>query len=444
MKLPFRYQFILAPSITVILLACLVAYTSYELSRIYDENEATVYWEIVNDNAQTAITSINTLNNTVNKLSGTQSPQQDDNFFSYLEQSQILSDNLYDQNLLEQIPEELRQRILGVEKGLREPENTEPAKLLSSINQFLPDLEYQAKIIAAQRRTAYIDNHHKLLDIIARLTTVQISALLICIIVATLLALWGLFTIRQRFNRLQSRAQLVCSSSNLDSSTHVKSGDELDNLENCLVNMTDKLLNAVSVENVLRGVENERRRIAMDMHDGVLADLTGINRQLDDDSSIRKDINEVINNLRRTIDDLHPQVLEILGLNAALNSWLERQSKASGFPQHHYDFEDAIEQSINLEQKINLFRIITEAITNVAKHAHADRLELVLRINDNQLILSVEDNGVGMPSELKANSHGIANINERARLLSANAKWNTSRFSRGTCFELTLPLSTDS
>ena len=444
MQLPFRYQFILAPSLTVILLACLVAYTSYELTRIYDENEATVYWEIVNDNAQTAIATVNQLNTTIKQLSDIPSPQQDDNFFSYLEQSQILSDNLYDRNLLEQIPQELRQRILSVEKLLREPERTDPATLLSSINQFLPDLVYQAKIIAAQRRTTYIDNHQKLLEIINRLTTVQISALLICIIAATLLALWGLFTIRQRFNRLQSRAQLVCASSKFDSSTRLKSSDELDNLENCLINMTDKLLNAVSIENVLRGVENERRRIAMDMHDGVLADLTGINRQLSDDSAIRNDVNEVIDNLRRTIDDLHPQVLEILGFNAALNSWLERHSSAPGFPQYHYDFENTIEPLLNLEQKINLFRIITETITNVTKHAHADRLELVVRLNDNQMILSVEDNGIGMPTDVPNNGHGIANIKERSRLLGASVSWRRSRFARGTCFELTLVLASNS
>jgi len=180
----------------------------------------------------------------------------------------------------------------------------------------------------------------------------------------------------------------------------------------------------------------------MDMHDGVLADLTGINRQLDDNSNMRKDINDVIDNLRRTIDDLHPQVLEILGLNAALNSWLERQSTTQGFPQYHYDFDNAIEQSINLEQKINLYRIITEAVTNVAKHAHSDRLELVLRTNNNQLILTIEDNGVGMPDEFDASSHGVANINERTRLLNSSATWRPSRFARGTCFELKLPLST--
>jgi len=441
MKLPFRYQFILTPSITVILLACLVAYTSFELSRIYNQNQATVYWEIVNDNVQTAIATTNSLNKTISKISNEQSLQQDDNFFRYLELSQILTDNLYDQNLLDQFPAELRQRILNIEELLREPERADPLKLINKINAFLPDLEYQAKIITAQRRSAYIDNHHKLLEIISRLTTVQISALLICIIVATLLALWGLYVIRQRFDRLRTRAQLVCTGGNPDSSNIVHSNDELDSLENCLVNMTDKLLNAVSVENVLRGVENERRRIAMDMHDGVLADLTGINRQFDSDSTMRSKIDTIITDLRRTIDDLHPQVLEILGLNAALTSWLERQSVITGFPNYHYEFDENIEQSISLEIKINLFRIITEATTNVIKHAQADRLEIVLRMNADDLILSIEDNGIGMPNVVDATSHGVANINERARLLGATVNWRNARFARGTCFELKLNLA---
>ena len=435
MHLPFRYQFILAPSITVILLAILVAYTSYELSQIYDENEVTVYWEIQHDDIQTAIATINSLNKTIPTLSKQNPTQDDDTFFTYLEQSQILSDRLQDENLLELFPETLRARITISQNLLHEPERVDPAILLNSINSLIPDLEYQAKIIAASRRSSYIDNHQKLISIISRLTTVQIATLIICIIVAAGLALWGLFVIRKRFSKLQTRAQLVCNNKNLNK--HNQQGDELDNLENCLVNMTDKLLHIVSVENVLHGVENERRRIAMDMHDGVLADLTAINRQLDSNPSLRTDIDSIITDLRRTIDDLHPQVLEILGLKAALQSWLDRQQ----LPTYHFDFSDELEKSLNLQQKINLFRIITEAVTNIIKHAHADRFELILRDRDNTLILCIEDNGVGMPTKINPDSHGYANINERAQLLGATAEWRTSRFATGTCFELTLALT---
>lgn len=435
MRLAFRYQFILAPSIIVFLLACLVAYTSYELSRIYDENEITVYWEILQDDIQTAIVTSKTLNNTISNLSSEQSPQQDDVFFAYLEQSQIISDRLQDENLLELFPDRLQQEINNAQILLHEPERVEPGLLLKALNQLLPKLEYQAKIIAASRRSAYIDNHQKLLNIISRLTTVQIATLIICIIAAAGLTLWGLFVIRQRFHRLQARAQIVCNQKHPDH--NIKSGDELDDLENCLSNMTDKLLNRISVENVLRGVESERRRIAMDMHDGVLADLTAINRRLDSEPSLRTNIDSIINDLRRTIDDLHPQVLEILGLKAALQSWLERQN----LPQYHFDFAEKLEQRLSLDQKINLFRIITEATTNIMKHAYADRFELILRTHNNALILNIEDNGVGMPTDINPSGHGYANINERAQLLSAAAVWKKSRFATGTCFELTLELT---
>jgi len=440
MKLSLRSQFILAPAITVIFLACLVAYTSIELSQIYDANEATVNWEIIHDDVKTAIATANRLSATINNLSSEKTPQQDDNFFSYIELSQRLFSNLYDRHLLEQFPTQLKNQIFALKPLLREPERNDPALLLTSINKLLPDIEYQAKIIAAQRRTIYIDNHQKLINIISRLTSVQISALLLCITVASLLALWGLFVIRRRFRNLQNRAQLVCTGGKLDTKQSASSGDELDELEACLVGMTNKLLTAVSVENVLRGVEKERRRIAMDMHDGVLADLTGINRQLDNNSKVRSAIDTIIVDLRRTIDDLHPQVLEILGLNSALKSWLERQSTSNDFPQYHYDFDEQIEQTINLEQKINLFRIIIEAITNVLKHAHANRLEVVLRISHDTLILTVEDNGIGLPDKLDVTSHGVANMTERARLLGATANWSKSRFARGTRFELTLKL----
>jgi len=435
MHLPFRYQFILAPTITVILLACLVGYTSYSLSLIYNENEATVYWEILNDDIQTIITTTNTLNTTINKLSSETSPRQDDLFFTYLEQSQRLSGRLRNPNLLELFSIDLRKRISTTQKLLREPERVDPVALIAAMNQVLPELEYQAKIIAASRRTAYIDNHQKLINIISHLTSVQIAALIICIIVAAGLALWGLFIIRQRFRRLQTRAQLVCKQDDITADS--KQGDELDNLEHCLVNMTDKLLNVIRIENVLRGVESERRRIAMDMHDGVLADLTAINRQLDTDSPLRSDVNSIIIDLRRTIDDLHPQVLDILGLKAALQSWLERQQA----PQYHFEFADDLEQSLTLEQKINLFRIIAEAVTNIIKHAHADRFELILRVHDNALILNVEDNGVGMPKTIDPAGHGYANINERAQLLNAKAIWKQSRFSTGTCLEIVLSLA---
>jgi len=450
MSLPFRYQFILAPALIVVLLAGLVGYTLLELSRINDENESRIYWEVVHDNIQSAIATANTLQKTISSLSRGQALEQDEQFFSYLEQSQRLADNLFKPTLLEQLPADLHSQVIEAKPLLLDADQAQPADIAAYLEQLLPELAYQSRIITAQRRSVYIDNHHSLIAIISRLSTVLITALLVCIVIASGLAAWGLIVVRKRFQQLSEHAQLACPGKPLPGSGNKTVRDELDELEHCLTSMTERLLNVVSVENVLRGVEDERRRIAMDMHDGVLADLTSINRQLDSLGSgdnidtalsgMREDIDEIIRTLRRTIDDLHPQVLEILGLDAALRSWLERQSSSAGFPHYHYECEADIDDLLDLDQKINLFRIMTEAITNAVKHAHGDRLELVLRKVDQQLILTVEDNGVGMPEDINTSGHGYLNINERAHMLGAEVNWRNSRFARGTCFELILPL----
>ena len=452
MKLSFSYQFILAPFVTVIILAGLVAYTLFELANINRENDIARQREILTDSIQGAIVSATRLDKVIHALQSTQEIEQDDLFFSYLEQSRILSDSLLNPNLLGQVPTELQQQMKRTIALLREPERTKPDAIRLSLSALQPALEYQYKIFAAHRRTTYIENHHSLVAISSRMTTILLACLIVCIVLASGLAFWGLSVNRRRLKHLTQRARVVCISDASPLSTPVTTSaqDELDDLEICLANMTNRLLNTISVKNVLHGVEKERRRIAMDMHDGVLADLTAINRRLDSlnntpiaqekITTLRAEVDDIINDLRCTIDDLHPQVLETLGLDSALHSFLTRHSDTAGFPNYHFEFDDKIENSIPIELKLNLFRIVTEAVTNVIKHARSNRLEVSLRIIIQQLILTVEDNGIGLPEKFERSGHGCANMTERAHLIGATVQWRTSRFATGTCFELTLPL----
>lgn len=451
MKLPFRYQFVLAPSLIVVILAALVAYTLVELANINQANEVTRQWELVSDRSQSALADISRLEQIIHDLNSKQQLQEDDHFFNYLEQTRIVADDFSDTYLIGQLSSELRMQLRQSEKLLREPERVEPMTLGSALSELRPLLEKQQKLFAAQRRASYIDFHRSLLVIIARMSVVLPTVLLLCIVLAIGLGLRGLFIIRRRLAQLNENAQAACVSNWLPAIETTAPRDELDDLEICLANMTKRLLHVVSVENVLHGVENERRRIAMDMHDGVLADLTVINRKLDSiqDGSveaaairaIRVEVDDIIGNLRRTIDDLHPQVLEILGLEPALRSLLDRYSAVSEFPQCHFEFAAEIDTVIPPPVKLSLFRILTEAINNVVKHAHGDRLEICLRLVAQQLIVNVEDNGVGMDSAANGTGHGCANMAERAQLLGATVQWRAARFSSGTCFELVLPLA---
>lgn len=449
MKLPFRYQFILAPFTIVLLLAGLVAYTLIELSNINHEHEITRQWAIVTDRIQTAISTAVRLKQVIDGLLTTQDVQEDDHFFDYLEQTGILAGTLSDPLLLGHFPVDLRQKIARNELLLHEPERVNPNAISKFITDLLPDFEYQYKIIAAQRRTASIDNHLKLLALSTRMTTVLLTSLIVCIALATGLALWGLYVIRRRLKLLTTRSLALCEGGFTQVPEPTTSRDELDDLEIYLIKMTSRLLSTVSVENVLRGAENERRRIAMDMHDGVLADLTAVNRRLDkfepgysknEIVALRRDVDDIINDLRCTIDDLHPQVLETLGLESALDSFLARRKVEIGFPHFHFEFDKRIEVALTIDHKINVFRIITEAINNVIKHAHCHRFEVCARVISPRLILTVEDDGVGYPEKKSAAGHGCSNMTERARLMGATVQWRVSRFATGTCFELSLAL----
>ena len=469
MKLPFRYQFILAPVIISVLLAGLVAFTLFEISNINRENNTAKHWEILTDKIQTAIASATHLHTIIEDISSLKTLEDDDLFFAYLEHSKILSESLTDAYLLSQISVELRKLIKKNEPTYRKPELVNPKFVSESINTLLPALEYQYKIFASYRRTAIINNHKELVSISSRLTGVLITTLVLCIILASSLTFWGLRITRNRLKGLAQRAYEMCAAANpllpptsavrddvdnQDDLDEVDKFDEIDDLEVCLTNMTQRVFRVVSVENALRGAEDERRRIAMDIHDGVLADLTVVTRNIDglalpcDDDKVvkdklgilRKDVNGVIKNLRRTIDDLHPQVLDTLGLEFALHSFMGRYDLGSGFPKHSFDFDKSIETLLTADQKLNLFRIVIEAINNVIKHSHCEHFEVSLRIVAQQIIVTVEDNGIGIDEDQEYKGHGCANITERASIIGSTVHWSESRFVSGTNFELTIPL----
>lgn len=459
MKIPFRYQFILAPLVIVVILAGLIAYTLYVLAEINHQSKVTRHWEILTDQVHTSINSAGKLRTTIASMldskNGSSEHDQEDQFFTYLEQARIFSDSVLDPNLLDQVSPDLRKLIQRHRESLKEPENVNPAVISRIIDELMPLLDYQSKIFVAQRRTQYMGHHRQLVDISSRLTTVLLVGLITCIALASILAIWGLYVTRRRLNNLTRRANQVCTGEITALPAPGKVSDELDDLEHCLFDMTERLLKVVSVENVLLGVENERRRMAMDMHDGALADLTAINRHLDglqggadEIKQIRSQVDEVIRSLRATIDDLHPQVLETLGLKAAFESFLDRNTAMPDYPKVVFEFEAGLEDYLTLEQKLALFRIFTEVVNNVFKHARCTQLEISVRKIAGQLVLTIEDNGIGRVDDIindkRSDGHGYQNVTQRANLLGASVSWQAGRFSSGIRFELKLTLRMNS
>ncbi len=450
MRLPFRYQFLLAPAAIILLLTGLVAYLLFELPNISRENEMTKQWEVVTDRVQVLIAVATRLDQIAQAMSVAAPGKRDALLFDYIEQAQIYLENIHYPELLARAPEDIRSMLVASAARLRDPARVDPDVAHATLAAVVPGLTSLYNEFLSQRRSAYIAYHKNLIVIIPRLMGASLTVLVLCIFLGVGLAFRGLRVTRRRLHALTQGALRARIGDVALPPSNLPGYDEIDHLGQCLTIMTQRLVDVVAVEKVLQGVEDERRRIAMDMHDGVLADLTALSRTLDSAGAaveLRANIAELTESIRRVIDDLHPQALDILGLAAALRAYLHRHGSGPGGPTHHFEFDPAIEAALTPAQKINLFRIATEAIHNVIRHAQCSRYEVSIRHVAQRLQLTVEDNGIGIPSAAPEHEHtvraghGCLNITVRARAIGAQTAWTASRFSTGTRFELSLPLA---
>jgi len=216
--------------------------------------------------------------------------------------------------------------------------------------------------------------------------------------------------------------------------------------------LTQRLkVSRVNTNSVLLRIEEDRKRIAMDLHDQVLSDISHVQRECRQLSTcsetinkgkrvnnIERELNKVTKTIRHVIDDLHPHSLSLLGFTDAVRAYCNTHL------QEHIDIKLDIknweENRLNDSDNLHLFRIIQESIDNVIKHAEATLCTITLRM-DNKLklmSLSVNDNGKGIDI-LKDNvntGHGIANIKERSRLIGAKVYWQVIKDNHGTNFVL--------
>ena len=166
--------------------------------------------------------------------------------------------------------------------------------------------------------------------------------------------------------------------------------------------------------------EDERQRIAMELHDDISSKLAGIKFSLeknlihppeaiDQRNKLSKDVidtvKDVMTSIRRIMSNLRPSLIDDLGLLPTIN-WYCRE-----FPKTHDAATIEKELDINEEDipedlKIVIFRVIQEALNNIAKHSQADQVRLSLKRIEGTLELLVEDNGQGFDVEKRNTDPG--------------------------------------
>lgn len=187
---------------------------------------------------------------------------------------------------------------------------------------------------------------------------------------------------------------------------------------------------------LLQTQERERLRIARDLHDqfgqqitAILLGLRAAQNQIAAESpavspieQVREQIQALGKEIHQVATDLRPTALDDVGLAEALQSYAERWSQQTGMPATF--FETGVRGSaLPKEVETTVYRVAIEALTNVARHTRASRINLILERHQSTLILMVEDNGQGFDVDSAlAHSHtgehiGLIGMYERVALI---------------------------
>ncbi|NIQ94450.1 MAG: HAMP domain-containing protein [Desulfuromonadales bacterium] len=351
------------------------------------------------------------------------------------------------------LPEEISSLLKQSVRDLDPERGLEPDRFLDALALLRPQLDSLSEMTQKQREEVRSIHSGDIDELVVQTAFVSIITLGIAILIGIFLSLFFARRILRRIQALSDSAGHIADGDLTPPSAPESVRDELDDLAVSINRMTERLIHVVGSEKLLEGAEEERRRIAMDLHDQTLSDLSSVLRGLQsikknedgasDAADLENDLKRVMTDLREVMDNLHPQTLDILGLGAALESHIERLHSRSGMPDYHLYVTPEVDR-LNLPKlwKVTLYRIAIEAIHNVIKHSRAGRYEINIDRRNGELVLSVEDNGTGIDANRIATGagRGLNNIQERAKAIGGQARWGESRFTTGTRFELTLPL----
>lgn len=278
----------------------------------------------------------------------------------------------------------------------------------------------------------------------------------------------------------QNKSELEVKLKNAEESFlyHINRKNSLDNLMNCFYTLksnsiedpnaakdhpcsNDNIVNLEMGISVLETQENERKRIARDLHDSTVQNLTNMmhktelcTRLIDIDpiraklelQTMISTIKTTINDMRNIIFGLRPMSLDDLGLIATIERYIRDLTK-------NHDVDIALQ--INAEEKrilpiinLTLFRIVQEACNNAIKHGKAKKIVIKIEYEEEGILLSINDNGLGFEEstykEAKANifsGYGLSMMKERIIILTGEFDIQSKK-NEGTTIRVKVPLNT--
>jgi two-component system sensor histidine kinase UhpB len=302
-----------------------------------------------------------------------------------------------------------------------------------AVNALLLCAAVPAAIAGSQLDTSYDTPDQMLLIIAAILATVLVNGI---VIRRRLWPLERLIDVMEKVDLQKPGARVEIPEA--DTSDVVRLHDAFNRM---LTRLEDE--RAATGSAVLRAQEDERARLARDLHDEANQSLTGLLLRLEASAQqappeLRAELAETkalatqaMDELLRLARELRPSALDDLGLNAALHTQVDRFSAETGI---NVDLQsDSCLDELDSNEQIVVYRTVQESLSNIVRHAHAHNV--IVEIGADRSV-RVTDDGDGF-NVSSAKGHGLVGMRERARLAGASVQV-LSRPGVGTTIELQL------
>ena len=236
-------------------------------------------------------------------------------------------------------------------------------------------------------------------------------------------------------------------------------------IESVIKSKSDELLEQTKKEieivgyRILEAQEKERSRIACDLHDTIIQNLTTLVHRtelcmMDIDKDViqvkldmqimMQQIRSIINDIRRIIYNLKPLALEDLGFDTVIEQYVRNYQESNKILIQVDGFEYIRNISDSIE-KLTIFRILQEACSNALNHGKASRIDIQFSSTEKDVAMIIEDNGIGFDiNKVKRSSrkdnrgYGLSIMRERVYLLSGDISI-VSHINKGTRISVTIP-----
>lgn len=202
------------------------------------------------------------------------------------------------------------------------------------------------------------------------------------------------------------------------------------------------------------GMERERQRLGMDLHDQTLADLARIRRRMSrieggsskamsELAAIQDELDHCLDEVRGIVEDMKPGVLQLFGFSEAVDAHLQRCQKNMRRPieMHVEDVSNDKMDQLQDTVRTAMYRIVQEAVNNALKHAECSKIHVRIAQLGANMSVTIDDNGTGIQDADLQSQSGIGNIKTRADLISANVFFERLDNPKGTRVLITVPLT---